>query len=108
MVFDYIVTELERTLFSDPNFREPVTFAPLISDLRTAREYSLMYLASILIMVPEFDFLSAKFLAIPHRPFYISHLLHAADQFGIKLDLPGLLYYRWESPDTVIYSEFMF
>jgi hypothetical protein len=108
MVFDYVITELERTLFSDPNFREPATFAPFISDLRTAREYSLMYLASILAMFPEFDFISDKFVAIPHRPFYFVHLLHAADQFKIKLDFPGSFYYRWESPDTVVYSEFLF
>lgn len=108
MVFDYIFTELEKTLFADPNFREPATIAPFISDLRTAREYSLMYLAMRLAIFPEVDFLAAKFISVPLLAHYHVHLLHAADLFNIKLALPGLFYYRWESSDAVVYSEFMF
>ncbi|MFA4906309.1 MAG: hypothetical protein WC645_07375 [Candidatus Margulisiibacteriota bacterium] len=107
LVFDYIISTLERTIFADPHFREPATVAPFISDLKTAREYSLMYLASKLAMFPEFDFLAAKLLSIPHLPYYVD-LLHVADLFNIPLEFPGLFYYRWESPDTVIYSEFIF
>jgi len=104
MVFDYIVTKLKASLFSDSSIRLPINLSPFIENLKTAREYSMLSLAFYLSLYPELDFLAAETLAAGEAySLYLSFLI-LGEIFDIKPEFPGLFYLRWEGPSEIIYS----
>lgn len=109
MIFDYIISSLKKGPFSNAGFRLPINTVPFISNLATAREYSLYLLAMRLSMFPENSELAAELLATTINPLYIT-LDYFGKVFGIEPQLPGLFYCCWSDQiqKRTVYSKFIF
>jgi hypothetical protein len=102
MIYDYVLGGLLAGPFSDPRVRLPVDYAPYISDPKTAREYSLLYLTLHLTMFPENDTNAMRVLAAPTKPLY-NDLFIMGEVFGFSPELPGLLRIRYDLDGQQVY-----
>ena len=109
MTLDYILTRLKQTAFRDPEMTYPANQPPFIADAKVAREYGLLYLASLLSTFPEFDrHIPDLITSQAHSVYcYYGQLYSVASYFDIKPDFPTMFIPRVEIGNKfVIYNAY--
>lgn len=101
MLVDFVLKQLKATVFSDPQVAIPSDESPYISDLATAREYSMLALADALAGHPERSARAKEHIFYPTDLHVQSFFMK--DIFGINPYFPGLSSRRINMGNTVIY-----